>query len=154
MFPWRQWLRKSLSGSRRRPGRPPTFRLTLEALEERTLLSAVFPFVQSINRLTPTGPLTSAATVSYAVTISEPVTGVDPTDFKLVSTGTVGTTLTQVTPVSQSVYTVTVSGITGNGTLGLNLVDIGTIHDLAGNPLTQQNSQAAFAVGPVFPTGS
>ena len=42
---------------------------------------------------------------------------------------------TQVTPVSTSVYTVAVSGITGNGTLGLNLVDNGTIHDLAGNPL-------------------
>ena len=154
MFPWRQWLRKSLAGTRHRPGRRPSLRLTLEALEERTLLSAVFPFVQSINRVTPTGPLTSAATVSYAVNFSEPVTGVDPTDFKLADTGTVSTTLTQVTPVSQSVYTVTVSGITGNGTLGLNLVDDGSIRDLAGNPLTQQNAPVVFKAPQAFAAGT
>src|SRR5208282_3893970 len=85
---------------------------------------------------------------------SEAVTGVDPTDFQLATTGTVGTTLTQVTPVSASVYTVTVSGITGDGTLGLNLIDDDSIHDLAGNPLTQQNAPAAFSTGQVFPAGA
>ena len=50
--------------------------------------------------------------------------------------GTATGAVSQVTPVSGSVYTVTVSGITGNGTLGLNLVDNGSIRDLAGNPLT------------------
>ena len=39
-----------------------------------------------------------------------------------------------MTPVSTSVYTVTISGITGDGTLGLNLVDDGSIRDVAGNP--------------------
>src|SRR5208282_1323656 len=83
---------------------------------------------------------------------SEAVTGVDPTDFQLATTGTVGTTLTQVTPVSASVYTVTVSGITGDGTLGLNLIDDDSIHDLAGNPLTQQNAPASFQAQQTFPT--
>ena len=63
-----------------------------------------------------------------------------------------GSTLTQVTPVSGSVYTVTVSGITGNGTLGLNLVDNGTIHDLAGNPLYEQNGYGSLSRRqPIFP---
>ena len=57
-----------------------------------------------------------------------------------------------MTPVSGSVYTVTVSGITGNGTLGLNLVDNGSIRDLAGNPLTQQNAPAAFQAQQTFAT--
>ena len=65
-----------------------------------------------------------------------------------------GTTLTQVTPVNGSVYTVTVSGITGNGALGLNLVDNGTIHDLAGNPLTQQNGPTSLESQQTFATGS
>ena len=53
-------------------------------------------------------------------------------------------TLVQVTPSGgASVYNVAVSGITGNGTLGLNLVDDGSIRDLQGNPL-QQNTPAAF----------
>ena len=59
-----------------------------------------------------------------------------------------------MTPVSGAVYTVTVTGITGVGSLGLNLVDNGSIHNLAGNPLTNPNaagrvpaSQQTFATG-------
>jgi FG-GAP-like repeat len=103
-----------------------------------------FPSVASINRTTPVGPVTNASSVTYTVTFSEPVTGVDPADFQLALGPSVTGTITQVTPSSGAVYSVTVSGISGNGTLGLNLVDNGSIHDLAGNPLTQQNAQAAF----------
>jgi len=109
---WRQWLWKVL-GDRRagsvscRVKRRPRLRPTLEILEDRTMPSGVFPFVESINRTTPAGPTTNASAVSYAVTFSEPVTGVNPTDFQLATTRTVGTTLTQVTPVSGSPYTVT-----------------------------------------------
>jgi hypothetical protein len=114
-------------------------------------IDTVAPYVQSINRAVPNP--TNAGTVHFTVTFSEPVTGVDPTDFQLTATGAVGTTLTQVTPVSASVYTVTVSGISGNGTLGLNLVDNGSIHDLAGNPLTQANAPASFQNQVTFAAG-
>ncbi len=80
------------------------------------------PFVTSINP-PPTSPITNASSVSFTVTFSEPVTGVDATDFQLAKTGTVATALTQVTPVSSAVYTVTVSGVTGNGTLGLDVLN-------------------------------
>jgi hypothetical protein len=112
-----------------------------------------YPYVVSINRATPVGPATNASTVNFTVTFSEPVTGVNVGDFQLAMTGTVGKTLTQVTPVSGSVYMVTVSGVTGNGTLGLNLVDNGSIHDLAGNPLVQANGSLAFLPQSTFATG-
>ena len=121
-------------------------------VENRTLPSA-WPYVVSIDRTTPAGPITNAAAVNYTVTFSEAVTGVNSSDFQVVTSGSVMGTLTQVTPVSSSVYTVTVSGITGNGTLGLNLVDNGSIQDLAGDGLTQQNASAAFQPQQTFATG-
>jgi len=104
----------------------------------------VDPSVQSINLSTPDSATTSAASVGFTATFSEAVTGVDPTDFTLAITGTTAATITQVTAVSSSVYTVTVSGITGAGTLGLNLVDNGTIRDLAANPLVNPSDAASF----------
>ena len=98
-------------------------------------IDTLAPTVQSINRANPSTAVTNASSVSFTVTFSEPVTGVDSTAFSLAETGTVSATLTQVTPVSPSVYTVTVSSITGIGTLGLNLLNNGNIADLAGNPL-------------------
>ena len=87
------------------------------------------PYVESINRTSPAGPVTNASSVNYTVTFSEAVTGVAAGDFQLALAGTAAGTMSQVTPVSGAVYTVTVSGISGNGTLGLNLVDNGSIHD-------------------------
>ncbi len=118
----------------------------------------VAPFVQSINRASPAGPDTNASSVNFTVTFSKPVTGVNATDFQLALTGTASATVGQVTPVSGAVYTVTVSAITGIGTVGLNLADNSTIHDLAGNFLTQLGGfdPAPFAVNPTltFATGN
>jgi hypothetical protein len=79
------------------------------------------------------------------------VTGVDESnpnhDFTLVTTGGIsGASITSVSG-SGSVYTVTISGITGRGTLGLNLVDDGTIRDLAGNHMAEFQNQTTFAAG-------
>ena len=79
------------------------------------------PTVQSINRVGTTP--TNAASVSWTVLFSESVTGVDASDFALATTGAVtGATITTVSG-SGSQYTVTANTGTGNGTLGLNLVD-------------------------------
>ena len=91
------------------------------------------PTVQSINRVGTTP--TNAASVSWTVLFSESVTGVDASDFTLVTTGAVtGATITTVSG-SGSQYTVTANTGTGNGTLGLNLVDNDTILDTSANPL-------------------
>jgi hypothetical protein len=93
-----------------------------------------FPTVLSINRTNPPTPTTVDKTVTFTVTFNEPVTGVDPTDFALALSGVTATTPVSVSGSGAS-YTVTISGISGTGTLGLNLVDDGSIKDAAGNPL-------------------
>ena len=108
------------------------------------LLGDVPPTVLSINRTTPAGPNTVDSSVTYTVTFSEPVTGVDPTDFALALTGTVTTAPPLVVNGSAAVYTVTVNGVSGSGTLGLNLVDDGSIKDAAGNP-PQPGGMPAFS---------
>ncbi len=91
------------------------------------------PTVQSINRVGTTP--TTAASVSWTVLFNESVTGVGASDFALVTTGAVtGATITTVSG-SGSQYTVTANTGTGNGTLGLNLVDDDTILDTSANRL-------------------
>lgn len=89
--------------------------------------------VLSIDRADPDP--TSAASVSWTVTFSESVTGVDATDFTLVEGGSVsGTSITSVSGGGTS-WTVTASTGSGTGTLGLNLVDDNSIVDSAALPL-------------------
>ncbi len=85
--------------------------------------------------LTNGSPATSGASVGFTATFSESVTGVDSTDFSLVTTGSVsGASITNVS-TSGAVATVTVSSGTGGGTLALKLTDDDTIRDLYGYPL-------------------
>ena len=91
------------------------------------------PSVSSITRANSSP--TALTSVSWTVTFSEDVTGVDATDFALAQSGVNGASITSVTQVSNTIYTVTVNTGTGNGTLGLNLVDNDSITDTAGNPL-------------------
>ena len=77
---------------------------------------------------------TKAATVAFTVTFSENVTGVDVADFLIGETGLTGN-LNPVVTGSGKVYTVTVGTDAGDGTLSLNLVNDGSIADIAGNPL-------------------
>ncbi len=90
------------------------------------------PVVTSIGR-TSASP-TAAASLAFAVNFSEPVAGVDSSDFVLALTGTATGTISTVVG-SGATFTVTVSGINGDGTLGLNLVDDDSIVDTASNPL-------------------
>ncbi|WP_029015207.1 DUF4347 domain-containing protein, partial [Niveispirillum irakense] len=99
-----------------------------------TVVDTTPPSVSSI-ALSGT-PGANATSVSYTVTFSESVTGVNSSDFTLASTGTATGTISDVTG-SGSTYTVTVSSISGTGTLGLNLNSSGTgIQDAASNAIT------------------
>ncbi len=92
----------------------------------------VYPAVTSIVR-TGADP-TNAASVSFAVTLSEAVTGVDAADFALTTTGsTTGASVSSVSGTG-SVYTVAVNTGTGSGTLRLDVADNNTIL-AGGNPL-------------------
>lgn len=85
------------------------------------------PAVTSIVRAAGAGPNVAASTASiqYTVTFSESVTGVDAGDFFILSTGSAMGTLVGVSG-SGNTFTVTVSGLTGEGTLRLDLKSIGT----------------------------
>ena len=106
------------------------------------------PTVQSINRVGPTP--TNAASVSWTVLFSESVTGVDTSDFALVTTGAVtGAAITGVSG-SGSQYTVTANTGTGSGTLGLNLVDNDSILDASTNPLGGTGAGNGNFTGPSY----
>jgi Tol biopolymer transport system component len=93
----------------------------------------IAPTVVSITRADPNP--TRAASVRFTVTFSEPVTGVDASDFALTTTGSLsGMSVTSVSG-SGNTYSVTVSTGTGTGTLRLDVIDNDTIIDAAGNPL-------------------
>ena len=87
-LPFRQWLAKLLQrGTKQRGSGRRRVRPAFETLEDRTLPSLS---VLSINLTTPAGPITNATTVAYTVTFNEAATGVNPTDFQVATTGTVG----------------------------------------------------------------
>src|SRR5213079_1240100 len=75
------------------------------------------PYVVSINRTTPAGASTTASTVVYTVTFNVPVTGVDAGDFALALSGNVATGGPPVVSGSGAVYTATINGMIGSGTL-------------------------------------
>jgi len=115
------------------------------------------PFVEALSRV-GSSP-TSGSQVRWTVRFSEPVTGVDAGDFVLASPGGAVSTAQplQVTQTGDREYTVTASGLRGQGTVAVNLVDDGTIRDADGFRLTLPGStdfgpRQAYEVGE-FPSG-
>lgn len=98
---------------------------------------------------------TQAATVSYTVTFSEPVTGVDPTDFSLTTGGGIAPGAISVSSGSGTTFTVSVGTGSGDGTIRLDVLANGTIRDAAGNPLTTGFTTAtAFTIDSTAPTAT
>ena len=112
------------------------------------------PWLVSILRETPATASTNLSSVTFIAEFSEPVTGVDATDFLRSTTGTVAATRTTVTAVSPTQYQVTVSGITGIGSIGLELNYNGSVRDTVGNILTSQNVAASFSDEIAIGTGA
>ena len=77
-------------------------------------------------------PLVDATSVNFSVSFNKAVTNAATSDFAV--TGDAGGAVTAVT-VSGNTCLVTVSGITGSGSLGLTVLAGGTITDLLGTPL-------------------
>jgi hypothetical protein len=120
------------------------------------VLDSVAPTAQSIALLD--AGTTNAATVHWTVTFSEPVTGVDTSDFTLAHAGTQSGGSISSVMGSGTTYTVTSSTGSGSGTLGLNLVDDDTITDAGANKLGGSGtgngnlSGATYAIDLVAPT--
>ena len=79
--------------------------------------------------------LTNAGSVSWTVTFSESVSGVDAGDFALVVTGVTGSPAISGVSGSGAAYVVTASTGNGTGAIGLNLNDDDSIRDAAANRL-------------------
>ena len=78
------------------------------------------PSVSSIVRASSATVPSSSTSVSYTVTFSQSVTGVDVSDFALTATGSASGTLASVAG-NGTTYNVTVNGVGGDGTLRLDL---------------------------------
>ncbi len=113
-----------------------------------TTITTTNPSVSSIE---VTGdPDSFDASIDFTVTFVENVTGVDITDFTLNTSLSVSAILTDVNG-SDNIYTVTVSTISGHGTLSVDLLSNGTgIQDGSGNPITGGFEGDIHAVGFAF----
>jgi hypothetical protein len=98
-----------------------------------TVTDSIAPQVYTLTRLGADS--TNATEVTYRVVFSESVNGVDATDFTLTTTGDLSGDVGTITTVSPFVYDVTVSNLTGEGALGLEVKESATITDVSGNKL-------------------
>jgi len=96
--------------------------------------SSAIPTVSSIVRANPSSSTTNAASVSFTVTFNSAVTGVDVSDFALVTAGVVGSSISGVSG-SGSTYTVTVGTGTGDGIIRLDVIDNDSIINSSGTKL-------------------
>ena len=115
-------------------GNPGNLMLLSIGDTDGVLVDTAGPSVSSITRTA--AAMSNSASADYTVTFSEGVTGVDSSDFTLTSTGTASGTIGSVTAVDGGVYTVTVTDITGDGTIRVDLKTSGTgIADAVGNAI-------------------
>ncbi|KFF49657.1 hypothetical protein GY26_07030 [Gammaproteobacteria bacterium MFB021] len=122
-----------------------------------------------IDTTTPTATIVLDTTASadgnvrYTLTFSEDVSGVDLSDFTLISTGSAQGNLTGLVQIDARTYQITISNVVGSGSLALALNDTATgINDAAGNalpgglvgqPYTQSQIQGdpEFRINPSIP---
>ena len=107
-------------------GLPMSASVSLAGTDLFTIIESPTLSVQSINYGPNQESPTIATAVTFAVTFSAPVTGVQFGQFTPVLTGTAHYEGLQLSG-SGANYIVTVSGITGNGTLGLNFLNNGNV---------------------------
>jgi len=127
---------------------------------EPSFAADLIPTVVSIQPLCGGGGCyPSASTITFSVTFSEIVTGVNADDFSLsVSGGISGASVTDVSGSGNS-YIVSVNTGTGDGTLRLDVTDDDSIQDITLNPLGGAgagngifNSGALYTVHKSIPT--
>ena len=134
--------------------------LRIESLEKRyaldgtpdTSIDEIFPLLESVQF---NGVQFESGAVSHAFTVlfSESVTGVDGSDFEVVTTGSaVAAVGNPVVTGIGSTYTVLVTA-SGEGQVGVNVLDDGSIRDLSGNPLRAKEGELSFADQVTFATG-
>lgn len=100
-------------------------------------LDTTDPTVNTMNRV-GTNP-SNMLNVSYQVTFSENVTGVDVADFALDTTGVAGAFVSNVSGSGNTRVVSVNTGLGSTGTIRLDFIDNDTVTDLAGNPITSEH---------------
>ena len=108
------------------------------------IIDGAAPTITAIARQNPAGPSTTATSLTWLVTFSEDVTGVALSNFSAVLGGSATGSVTDFTQVNGSQYTVTVTGVSGTGSVTLQFTDSGMIQDLSGNHLVRSDGQPAL----------
>ena len=109
------------------------------------------PSVLSINRVNPSP--TEANEVAFTVTFNEAVRGVNASDFELTGSSAAGASITAVEGAEDTATRTVRVDISGapNGTLGLNLVDDGSIYDKNWNQLGGEGAgNGSFTAGQMY----
>ncbi|MHA6194443.1 DUF4347 domain-containing protein [Pseudomonas wadenswilerensis] len=114
------------------------------------LVDTTTPYATNITRVDATP--NNSGSVSYTVTFSENVGNVDPSDFNLIFGGSVAGTVESVTAVDGHTFTVKVSGLTGTGTVRLDLKPGTDIADAAGNLVPGGRVGVNYAIDRDAPT--
>ena len=117
------------------------------------VLDNVLPTVDGIAR--GDASPTTASNITFIVAFSEPVSGVDGSDFTLMATGTATGTIQSLVQIGEfpQNFEVTIVSVSGDGTLRLDLNDTGTgITDLAGQSITNGFTDGeVYAIDSVVP---
>lgn len=100
----------------------------------RNWIDAVITPSQAVSIVRTGSNPTNASSVTFAVTFSKSVTGVDALDFSLTTSGVSGANIIEVSG-SGSTYIVNVNTGSGNGTIRLDLMDNDSITDSLSVPL-------------------
>jgi autotransporter-associated beta strand protein len=104
------------------------------------------PAVVTVNRQNPTAAISSADTITFRATFSEPVVGAGASNFTPVFSGGLSGVISGVVQVGEGVFDVTV-GLSGEGSVRLDVIASGAsgIADIAGNALN-----AGFTAGQIY----
>ncbi|TBW36814.1 hypothetical protein EYW49_13330, partial [Siculibacillus lacustris] len=113
------------------------------------LVSVVIgPAVTAIKNAADTSTQTVyAGAVDFTVTFSQAVTGLDASDFALSKTGVTGGTIAGVTTADNLTWTVHVTGLSGTGTVRLDLVAGADYGTGGASPVTASSGGAALTGG-------
>lgn len=89
----------------------------------------------------------------YHLTFSEDITGLDSTDFQITAQGVTFSPTLDIDSISGREYRVTIKGLAGAGTIGLSLLENGTIRDQSfnQNPLASGATGESYTVDAVVP---
>ena len=102
--------------------------------------------------ITPSATPTHATSLNYTVTFSAAVTGVDASDFTLTTTGSgTGTIGTPTSSDGGTTWVVPITGIGGDGTVRLDLLNDSTILDSSSHALSAAKTGTAATIDNTAP---